>query len=313
MNSLRRLLILTGLWLLCAMAHAGTAHYYYTDPQGTVLAKADAQGNIIASYDYKPYGAQALGAPPNGPGYTGHVNDPDTGLVYMQQRYYDPSVGRFLSVDPVRPAAGNPFNFSRYAYANDNPARFTDPDGRQSVGEMIDAGAQGCGAVSCAGWAVLHAAWSMTGAEPVSQVADKGWSNVSTGDKIGAAVAVAAVVVPVGRIVGKVAEGAVVTKAAGSAGKTVLGHFPEYKNLAESIGARRFNIPESVWNKMSEAERWGANQKFLDRMISRGDDVILSTPLDKVRPGSYFAKELEYLGGKGYRPSADGSRLIRRD
>ncbi|MDO9620866.1 MAG: pre-toxin TG domain-containing protein, partial [Moraxellaceae bacterium] len=105
----------------------------------------------------------------------------------------------------------------------------------------------------------------------------------------------------------------VVANTAGNTGKTVLGHFPEYKNLAESIGARRFNIPENVWNKMSEAERWGANQKFLDRMITRGDDIILSTPLDKVRPGSYFARELEYLGGKGYRPSADGSRLIRGD
>lgn len=62
---------------------------------------------------------------------------------------------------------------------------------------------------------------------------------------------------------------------------------------------------------MSEAERWAANQKFLDRTISRGDEIILSTPLDKVRPGSYFARELEYLGGKGYIPSADGTRLIR--
>ncbi len=111
----------------------------------------------------------------------------------------------------------------------------------------------------------------------------------------------------------RAARNALNSDVANTTGKTVLGHFPEYKNLAESMGARRFNIPESVWNKMSEAERWGANQKFLDRMISRGDDVILSTPLDKVRPGSYFAKELEYLGGKGYRPSADGSRLMSGD
>jgi len=72
----------------------------------------------------------------------------------------------------------------------------------------------------------------------------------------------------------------------------------------------RFNIPESVWNKMSEVERWGANQKFLDRMISRGDDVILATPLDKVRPGSYFARALEYMSNRGYVPSADGTQLI---
>ncbi|WP_240046354.1 RHS repeat-associated core domain-containing protein [Rhodanobacter glycinis] len=118
---------------LSAQLHAGTHHYYYTDPQGNVLAKADAQGNIIATYDYAPYGSSVpnLGSPPNGPGYSGHVNDPDTGLIYMQARYYDPAVGRFLSVDPVQPSAGNSFNFNRYDYTSNNPVNHIDPDGRQ--------------------------------------------------------------------------------------------------------------------------------------------------------------------------------------
>jgi len=127
-------LFLLGLWLctgLQAQAQTGTVTYIYTDQQGTPLAEADVNGNITATFDYTPYGSQALGTAPNGPGYTGHVNDPDTGLVYMQARYYDPSVGRFLSTDPIGPAAGNAFNFNRYAYANNNPVMHTDPDGRQ--------------------------------------------------------------------------------------------------------------------------------------------------------------------------------------
>jgi uncharacterized protein RhaS with RHS repeats len=48
----------------------------------------------------------------------------------MQQRYYDPQVGRFLSVDPVPSGSSSGDNFGRYWYANDNPIRFTDPDGR---------------------------------------------------------------------------------------------------------------------------------------------------------------------------------------
>ncbi len=95
-----------------------------------------------------------------------------------------------------------------------------------------------------------------------------------------------------------------------ASGSTVLGHYPEYANMADTLGHRRFDIPTAVWDKMTDAQRWTANQKFLDRTISRGDDILLSTPLDKVKPGSYFERELQYLSGKGYTPSADGTRLI---
>ncbi|MBT2143661.1 MULTISPECIES: RHS repeat-associated core domain-containing protein [unclassified Rhodanobacter] len=118
--------------LFSGLLHAGTVTYVYTDPQGTVLAEADANGNITARYDYTPYGTAvaSMSPAPNGPGYTGHVNDPDTGLVYMQARYYDPTTGRFLSADPINPVTGNLYNFNRYGYANNNPVNNTDPDGR---------------------------------------------------------------------------------------------------------------------------------------------------------------------------------------
>ena len=131
MNKHARLLTMLALWLLAAVAHAGTVTYVYTDPQGTPLAEADAQGNITARFEYTPYGVSvpSMGAAPNGVGYTGHVNDPETGLVYMQARYYDAEVGRFLSVDPVGPSTGNPFNFNRFSYVNNNPIANIDPDG----------------------------------------------------------------------------------------------------------------------------------------------------------------------------------------
>jgi uncharacterized protein RhaS with RHS repeats len=46
----------------------------------------------------------------------------------MQQRYYDPVVGRFYSNDPVGFSADKPMMFNRYAYANNNPYKFVDPD-----------------------------------------------------------------------------------------------------------------------------------------------------------------------------------------
>ena len=94
-------------------------------------------------------------------------------------------------------------------------------------------------------------------------------------------------------------------------GITVLGHFPEYVSLGDESNLRRFDIKAEVWDKMSDAERWEANRKFLDRTIARGDGIILATRLDKVKPDSYFARELQYLGTKGYRPNSDGTRLIK--
>jgi RHS repeat-associated protein len=105
--------------------------YYYTDQQGTPLATVDATTGGVVAADFRPFGSQTLGASHDGPGYTGHIGDVDSGLVYMQARYYDPVVGRFLSVDPVGPKAGDGFVFDRYDYANNNPIRYTDPDGRK--------------------------------------------------------------------------------------------------------------------------------------------------------------------------------------
>lgn len=94
-------------------------------------------------------------------------------------------------------------------------------------------------------------------------------------------------------------------------GQTVLGHYPDYVTLSDKLGARRFEIPTTIWEKMAADEvRWGANQRFLDRTIARGDDIILATPISKVNPGSFYERELNYLFNKGYQLNIDGSRLI---
>jgi hypothetical protein len=99
--------------------------------------------------------------------------------------------------------------------------------------------------------------------------------------------------------------------AVANGGTSVLGHYPDYVKLAESLGARRFQIPQSIWNKMSTTQQWKANSKFLDRMILRGDNIRLATPLNQVKKNSWYAKELEYLYSKGYKASSDGLWLIK--
>lgn len=66
-----------------------------------------------------PYGAP-MGEYRNGTGYTGHAMDAATQLSYMQQRYYNPQLGRFLSVDPIATDPNTGDNFNRYTYANNN-------------------------------------------------------------------------------------------------------------------------------------------------------------------------------------------------
>lgn len=104
--------------------------YQHTDALGSPVAISNAAGAVTERTNYDPYGG-AINKTVDGVGYTGHVMDPVTGLTYMQQRYYDSAIGRFLSVDPIAARVIGD-NFNRYWYANNNPYRFTDPDGRQS-------------------------------------------------------------------------------------------------------------------------------------------------------------------------------------
>ena len=63
--------------------------------------------------------------------YTGHIRDKATGLTYMQARYYDPVIGRFLGEDPMNMLTMdmNPVYFNRYAYVGNDPLNWTDPTG----------------------------------------------------------------------------------------------------------------------------------------------------------------------------------------
>jgi len=55
------------------------------------------------------------------------------GLSYFGARWYDPELGRFTGIDPVDVDENNPHSFNRYAYANNNPYKYVDPDGRAII------------------------------------------------------------------------------------------------------------------------------------------------------------------------------------
>lgn len=116
-----------------------TVKYVHTDALGSVVAMTDATGVVIEGRrEYEAYGQQLTPAVQDGPGFTGHVQDLATGLTYMQQRYYDPMLGIFLSADPVTAHVSPVVQFHRYRYANGNPYRFIDLDGRRACGKDWD-------------------------------------------------------------------------------------------------------------------------------------------------------------------------------
>ncbi|MBM0105710.1 hypothetical protein JM946_13175 [Steroidobacter sp. S1-65] len=104
--------------------------YYHTDGLGSVVAASNPSGELLWRKEYAPFGDQIDQTPDTEKlGYTGKPHDTVLGLTNLGARYYDPHLGRFMSPDPVGSVESNPVSFNRYAYVNNNPYKYVDPDG----------------------------------------------------------------------------------------------------------------------------------------------------------------------------------------
>ncbi|MDQ3565514.1 MAG: RHS domain-containing protein [Pseudomonadota bacterium] len=104
--------------------------HYHNDALGSPIVATDEQGRVVWRKSHTPYGQPIGPAAPNEPGYTGKFEEPDLGIQNFGARWYDPRIGRFLAIDPAGFDPQNPQSFNRYAYANNNPYKYVDPDGR---------------------------------------------------------------------------------------------------------------------------------------------------------------------------------------
>ncbi|AZZ92103.1 hypothetical protein EUZ85_15755 [Hahella sp. KA22] len=119
--------------LLAVSASAQTLiTYYHNDALGSPVAATDQDGNLLWRENYAPYG-QKIDNPKEAYdthiGYTGKPDEGKTGLTYMNARYYDPLVGRFMGVDPVSFLDKGRKYFQRYTYVDNNPYKYKDPNG----------------------------------------------------------------------------------------------------------------------------------------------------------------------------------------
>ena len=101
-------------------------YYYHTDYLGTPQQMTNGSGTTVWRASYEPFGRATITTQT----ITNNVRldgywDQETSLYYVWHRYYDPKTGRWISSDPIGLAGG----LNTYAYVENNPLRWTDPDG----------------------------------------------------------------------------------------------------------------------------------------------------------------------------------------
>ena len=135
------------IWLaLCYIGGSTTPvrYYYRTNAQGDVKQIVDKDNNIIAYYAYDAWGRTLAILDGNDDPitnashfaivnpfrYRGYVYDNETGFYYLQSRYYDPEIGRFINADGQINQQDSISGYNLFAYCNNNPVNMTDTDGK---------------------------------------------------------------------------------------------------------------------------------------------------------------------------------------
>ena len=117
-----------------------TVYYYITNLQGDVIRLVDVNGSTAAYYEYDPYGnaIQAAGSHCNiNPlRYRGYVYDTESGLYYLQSRYYDPKICRFINADAFASTGQGFIGYNMFAYCNNSPVNYTDNYGMSATATM---------------------------------------------------------------------------------------------------------------------------------------------------------------------------------
>ncbi len=130
------------------MYYGGQNYIFSKNLQGDVIGIYNENRQLVAKYSYNAYGeimsiTDASGndvssnsahiANINPFRYRGYYYDTETGFYYLQSRYYDPVVGRFLNADAIIGANGGIIGYNAFAYCNNNPVMKYDPSGYDAI------------------------------------------------------------------------------------------------------------------------------------------------------------------------------------
>jgi RHS repeat-associated protein len=125
-----------GLGLISATDAAGNQRYYFPDALGsTITTVKGSNRQVVGQYEYDVFGSLRVGSAAGEPFlFTGQqfdnkARDVAGGLYYLRNRVYDPSIGRFLTRDPLPGQLTAPQTQNRYPYVENNPVNRVDPRG----------------------------------------------------------------------------------------------------------------------------------------------------------------------------------------
>ncbi|MFC2018020.1 RHS repeat-associated core domain-containing protein [Chloroflexota bacterium] len=112
--------------------------YVHQDSLGSTALTTNTSGSTVSTVRYYPYGdiRYQSGSLTTDKLFTGQRLD-DTGLYFYNARYYDATIGRFISADSIVPDWTNPQSYNRYSYVLNNPLKYVDPTGHASIGFTI--------------------------------------------------------------------------------------------------------------------------------------------------------------------------------
>ena len=119
--------------------HGSTAelYYYLVNAQGDVAAILDSSGTMVASYNYDAWGSctvynssDAAIGDLNPLRYRGYYYDAETGFYYLQSRYYDPAICRFINADTYLSTGQGILGHNMFTYCGNNPVNYCDSSGR---------------------------------------------------------------------------------------------------------------------------------------------------------------------------------------
>ena len=123
--------IFAGSQRIAAKDSSGALRFYHGDHLGSSNVITDGAGTLVELAEHTPYGSLsrregAVNVPQK---FTGQRLDAETGLYFYNARYYDPTLGRFISPDPIVQDPADPQTLNRYAYVRNNPVNYVDPSG----------------------------------------------------------------------------------------------------------------------------------------------------------------------------------------